>query len=74
MLEGIGCTVHFVDAWFSHTLGGGIHCATNALYEPSSNLTAVHVAPIYASSNTIPKTRGSLLITLYRLATLTELG
>ncbi len=33
VLTGIGCTVHFVDAWFYHTGAGGVHCATNVLHE-----------------------------------------
>ncbi len=33
VLEKIGCTVHFVDAWHYHTAGGGVHCGTNVLPE-----------------------------------------
>ncbi len=33
-LEETGCRVHFVDAWFYHTLSGGAHCATDVLRKP----------------------------------------
>ncbi len=33
VLARIGCTVHFVDAWFYHSGCGGVHCATNVLHE-----------------------------------------
>ncbi len=29
-----GRTVHFVDAWFYHSGGGGVHCGTNVLRSP----------------------------------------
>lgn len=30
-LESIGMEVHWVDSWYYHTHGGGIHCGTNVL-------------------------------------------
>ncbi len=34
VLKEVGCTVHFVDAWFYHCGGGDVHCATNVLHTP----------------------------------------
>jgi hypothetical protein len=31
LLESIGLQVHWVDSWYYHVNGGGIHCATNVL-------------------------------------------
>ncbi len=36
VLEGIGCQVHFVDAWYYHSENGGVHCATNVVRNPPS--------------------------------------
>ncbi len=34
VFEKIGCEVHFVDSWYHHCGGGGVHCATNVLHRP----------------------------------------
>jgi hypothetical protein len=31
LLESLGMQVHWVDSWYYHVHGGGIHCATNVL-------------------------------------------
>ncbi len=34
VLEGIGCHVHFVDAWYYHAGSGVAHCGTKVLHRP----------------------------------------
>jgi hypothetical protein len=34
VLESLGKQVHWVDSWYYHTHGGGIHCGTNVLRRP----------------------------------------
>ncbi len=44
VLRETGCTVHFVDAWFYHTGGGGVHCGTNLLHKVPSADSPEHPA------------------------------